>query len=314
MKQRKSLIFGCMGLGGSWDTSPITKIDQIKAFDVINTALESEINFFDHADIYTFGKAEKVFGMFLKEHNNLRASIKIQSKAGIQLHEGLLNSNRYNSSKNYVINQVEGILKRLQIEYLDVFLIHRPDPLTHPIEIAEAFQILKEKGMVKAFGVSNMSATQIQVFQQFSDIPIHYNQLQFSLGHSQLLHNEVFFNTENSVPSNNFGMLAYAQKHDVKIQTYGSLDKGLFGTASVNAAIKNIADTSKLLNQLSEKYQTNIAELQLAWISKLPCEIMPIIGTTNLDRIKQCAKFDQIDLSREDWYDLWITSMGKRLP
>jgi predicted oxidoreductase len=314
MKHRKSLIFGCMGLGGSWDSSPITKKDQIKAFDVINTALESNINFFDHADIYTFGKAEKVFGMFLKEHNNLRESIKIQSKAGIQLHEGALNSNRYNSSKNYIINQVEGILKRLQIDYLDVFLIHRPDPLTHPIEIAETFHILKENGLVKEFGVSNMSATQIDVFQQFSDVPIKYNQLQFSLGHSQLLHNEVFFNTENSVSFNNFGMLAYAQKHAVEIQTYGSLDKGLYGTGSLNSDIKNIADTSKLLNQLSEKYQTYISALQLAWISKLPCKITPIIGTTNLERIKQCAEFDQIDLSREDWYDLWITSMGKRLP
>jgi len=125
MKQRKSLIFGCMGLGGSWDAAPITKKDQIKAFDVINTALESDINFFDHADIYTFGKAEIVFGMFLKEHNNLRESIKIQSKAGIQLHEGALKSNRYNSSKNYVINQVEGILKRLQIDYLDIFLDYK---------------------------------------------------------------------------------------------------------------------------------------------------------------------------------------------
>lgn len=313
--QNKSLIFGCMGLGGSWDSLPISKNDQHKAFEVIHTALEQNINFFDHADIYTLGKAEKVFGMFLKEHKNLRDQLKIQSKSGIQLHEGALHSNRYNSSKNYLINQVEAILKRLQTDYLDVFLVHRPDPLTHPAEIAETFYYLKEKGYVKAFGVSNMSATQLDVLQQFSvDIPISYNQLQFSLGHTQLIKNEVFFNTNNFVPFNNFGMLPYAQLHNIEIQTYGSLDKGLFSNSTDNSDLKNVVDARKLLHILSEKYQTHVLALQLAWIAQLPCKIVPIIGTTNLDRIKQCAAFDQVELTREDWYDLWITAMGKKLP
>ena len=303
-----------MGLGGSWDSLPISKNDQLNAFDVINTAIENNINFFDHADIYTLGKAEKVFGMYLKEHKDLRNQIKIQSKSGIQLHEGVMNSNRYNSSKNYLINQVEAILKRLQTDYLDVFLVHRPDPLTHPAEIAETFYYLKEKGYVKEFGVSNMSANQLYVLQQFSDIPISYNQLQFSLGHAQLIENEVYFNSKNFIPNNNSGMLTYAQLHLIEIQTYGSLDQGLYCNSSLDSDLKNVADTRILLNQLSEKYQTNIMALQLAWISKLPCKIVPIIGTTNLERIKQCAKFNQIELSREDWYDLWITSMGKKLP
>ncbi|MDP3352738.1 MAG: aldo/keto reductase [Flavobacteriaceae bacterium] len=309
----KFLIFGCMGLGGSWDTNPISKNDQKKAFDVIHTALENNITFFDHADIYMLGKAEKVFGMFLQEHPHLREKLKIQSKSAIQLHEGALNSNRYNASKEYLIKQVEAILKRLQTDYLDVFLVHRPDPLMNPSELAETFYYLKEKGYVNHFGVSNMSATQIEVLQKFSDIPIKHNQIQFSLGHSQLLENEVFFNTNHSVPANNFGMLAYAQLHNIEIQTYGSLDKGLFSNHQ-NTGIKTIDETKQLLHQLSEKYQTNILALQLAWIAKLPCKIVPIIGTTNLERIKQCAEFNQIELSREDWYDLWITAMGKKLP
>lgn len=308
-----SLIFGCMGLGGSWDNNPISKENQKKAFEVIHTAIENNITFFDHADIYMLGKAEKVFGMFLQEHPHLREKLTIQSKSAIQLHVGALNSNRYNTSKEYLTIQVEGILKRLKTDYLDVFLVHRPDPLMNPSELAETFLGLKEKGYVKHFGVSNMSATQIEVLQKFSDIPIKHNQIQFSLRHSQLLENEVFFNTQNSVPANNFGMLAYAQLHDIEIQTYGSLDKGLFSNPTASG-VKTIDETKQLLDQLTEKYHTNVLALQLAWIAKLPCNIKPIIGTTNLERIKQCAEFNQIELSREDWYDLWITSLGKKLP
>jgi len=312
--KNKTLIYGCMGLGGEWNSQPITKEDEAKASLTINTALENGITIFDHADIYAHGKAEQVFGKILKKSPGLRDQVKIMSKAGICLNAGRGNSNTYNLSKAYLLKQVEASLKRLTIDCLDIFLLHRPDPLMEPPEVAETFQTMMDRGYAKSFGVSNMSIHQIDLIRKLCDVPIIANQIQFSLNHSLMIENEVYFNRNNAIDNTVSGMMAYSQLHSMEIQAWGSLDQGLYAGETDTTGKKEVIETKKLLKALATKYDTNELAVQLAWIFKLPCGVTPIIGTTDPQRIKQCADSIKIELTREDWYDLWITAKNKSLP
>lgn len=187
------LVLGCMGLGGGWNRDPITNEHLKHAESAVEAALEAGITMFDHADIYTMGKAETVFGQVLKKRPQLRDSIVIQSKCGIRFAEGDVPS-RYDFSKSHILNAVDGILQRLGIETLDILLLHRPDPLMEPDEVAEAIHSLKSSGKAKRFGVSNMSAGQIRFLQQASSEPIIVNQLEMSLGHLHWLEQGILVN------------------------------------------------------------------------------------------------------------------------
>ena len=303
-----------MGLGGDWTSSPLTANDLKIAKKAMEAALEIGINYFDHADIYTLGKAETVFGELLRNNSTLRDKIILQSKAGILLHEGLLNSNIYNSNKEYLMNQVDVILKRLQTDYLDVFMIHRPDPLINPEEIAETFSALKKSGKVKSFGVSNMSIHQIQLLQNYFEEPLVANQIQLSLGHSLVIDTGVLVNRVNKVDYNGVeGLLEYGQMNNLAIQAYGSLAGGRF-TGNFELASAADKKTIQLVEEMAEKYQTTTAAIVLAWLFKIPGNIQPIIGTTNPQRIMACKDATTVELSRLDWYNLWITARGERIP
>ena len=303
-----------MGLGGSWDNSPPSADDFRLAENVVEAALEAGINYFDHADIYTLGNAETVFGELLKNNSSLRTKIILQSKAGICLHEGVLNSSIYDSSGTYLTQQVEAILKRLHTDYLDVFMLHRPDALMNPKEVGATFNALKKAGKVKRFGVSNMSVSQIQAIQKYCDEPLVANQIQLSLGHSLVLDSGVLVNTKNEIDFNGVeGLLEYGQANKLSIQAYGSLDGGRF-TGNVSLITDDDKNTITLINELAEKYNTTSASISLAWLFKIPGTIQPIIGSTNSKRIAACKDATTIDLSRLDWYNLWITARGEKLP
>lgn len=309
----KKPIYGCMGLGGSWTRDPLSTEEQKKGETVIEAVLENGITHFDHADIYALGKAEEVFGNFLKQHASLREKLFIQSKTGIELHAGVFNSSRYNLSQDYVLNQVDSILKRLSTDYLDALLLHRPDPLTSMEELAETLHLLKKSGKVNSFGVSNMSVSQIIRLQKYLNEPLIGNQIKLSLDHSILIDLEVWVNREESPKEAGLSdLLNYSNQHNLCIQAYSPLAQGKFSLAA--KMTENHRKTAALLNSLAEKYQTTQTALLLAWVWKIPANIQPIIGTTDLQRIQDSAKAGQIDLSREDWYDLWISSKGKILP
>ena len=311
---KKELIYGCMGLGGSWDNSPPSADDFRLAEKAVEAALEAGITYFDHADIYTLGNAETVFGELLKNNSSLRTKIILQSKAGICLHEGVLNSSIYDSSGTYLTQQVEAILKRLHTDYLDVFMLHRPDALMNPKEVGATFNALKKAGKVKRFGVSNMSVSQIQAIQKYCDEPLVANQIQLSLGHSLVLDSGVLVNTKNEIDFNGVeGLLEYGQANKLSIQAYGSLDGGRF-TGNVSLITDDDKNTITLINELAEKYNTTSASISLAWLFKIPGTIQPIIGSTNSKRIAACKDATTIDLSRLDWYNLWITARGEKLP
>jgi len=308
------IIYGCMGLGGSWDHEPITKQDRKKAFKAIEAALESGIDTFDHADIYMLGKAEEVFGQFLQTHPAIRSQMKIQTKAGIQLGVAALGSNRYNLSTEYLLTAIESSLSRLGTEYLDMFLLHRPDPLSSIQEITDSLLYIKEKGYALNVGVSNMSVRQIESIQAASNLRISANQIQFSLGHSLLLEDEVRLNRYETHDNTLSGMLAFAQTNHMTIQAWGPLDQGDYLKKSGQKKDPNVKKTHKLIKELAQKYEVPPIAIPLAWMLRLPADIQPIIGTTDPKRIKAAAQAGEISLSREDWYDLWVTAMGATLP
>lgn len=310
------LVFGCMGLGGSWDDQPIEPAHVKQAHEAVEAALASGINMFDHADIYTRGKAEKVFGQVLKEKPGLRDEIIIQSKCGIRFADqeaGL--PGRYDFSKTYILDSVDGILSRLGIEHLDMLLLHRPDPLMEPSEVGEAFRQLKASGKVRSFGVSNMSAGQMRMLQQHMDEKIIVNQLEMSLQKIGWLETGVHVNQEaarqNVFPE---GTLEYCQMENIQIQSWGSLAKGLYSGKNIENESESVKNTAALVQKLAEEKQTTTEAIVLAWLMRHPAGIQPVIGTVNPDRIKASADAVNVTLTREEWYSLYVSSRGVNLP
>lgn len=313
--QRNCLIYGCMGLGGGWNRNPITSDDEKIAYEAIYTALETGIERFDLADIYAYGKAEEVFGKVIKSNPGLRNKIIIQSKSGIMLGKGPDNSNIYNFKKDYLVQQVQGILKRLQTDYLDIFLLHRPDILMHASEIAETFHYLREEGYVKQFGVSNMSVNQILLIRNYWKEGLIANQIRLSLGHCLALDIGVSINT-SMIPydSGLQGMLEFCQINNMAIQAWGSLDHGLY-TGKPNTSLNGKElETERLVSKLAGKYKVPANSIALAWLLMIPGTIQPIIGTTKPERIRACKEALEVKISHEEWYELWITARGKPLP
>ncbi len=311
---KKQLLYGCMGLGGDWESTAITKEDIKVAHKAVEAALEAGISYFDHADIYKAGKAELVFGEVLKERPALREKLVLQSKAGIRHHQAALKSNLYDASKSYLLNQVDAILDRLNTDYLDVFMVHRPDPLMEPEELAATFAQLNESGKVKHFGVSNMSQRQIEFIQHYLKEPLVANQIQLSLGHTPVLDAGVLVNRINQVDYNGVdGLFEYAQMNSLAIQCWGSLDGGRF-TGNYQLASKEDKKTIDYIAELAEEHGTSKESIVLAWLLRLPAIMQPIIGTKNPVRIIACKDAMDVSMSREEWYNLWILARANRIP
>ncbi|WP_299665017.1 aldo/keto reductase family oxidoreductase [uncultured Psychromonas sp.] len=308
------LAFGCMGLGGGWDQNPVADNEIKQAHQVIDTALESGINLFDHADIYTFGKAEKAFGHVLAERPELRQKMYIQSKCGIRFSDKS-GPKRYDFSKQWINSSVDNILSRLNTGYLDILMLHRPDPLMELDEVANTLLALKNSGKVRHFGVSNMQYQQMAYLQSAMDTPLVNNQIEISLAKLDWLESGVLVG--NSQGNNiNFaaGTLEYCQTNNVQIQAWGCLSQGLFSGRNIDDQPAHIKATAGLVFQLAGKYQVSTEAIVLAWLMRHPVKVQPVIGTTNLDRIKACAQASNIQLSRSDWYALYESARGEELP
>jgi len=314
IKNNSALVFGCMGLGGTWDTNPINAEDIKKTHKVIDTAIESGITVFDHADIYTLGKAEQAFGQALKARPELRDQIAIQSKCAIRFEDGL-GPKRYDFSADWILNSVDNSLSRLNIEQLDVLMLHRPDPLMEPEIVAHAFDILSASGKVKNFGVSNMQHHQMSFLSEALSQPLLVNQVEMSLSHLAWIEEGVTSgNSGESAVNYAAGTLEYCRKNKVQLQSWGCLSQGLFTGRDVSKEPVHIQQTADLVAKLAAEYQVSKEALVLSWLMRHPANIQPIIGTTNVDRIKACAQFSNINLSREHWYALWVSARGHELP
>lgn len=309
------LAFGCMGLGGGWNQDPITSEHIKQAHEAVESALSIGINFFDHADIYTLGKAEKVFGQVLKDKPGLRDQILIQSKCGIRFQESSGVPGRYDFSQEHIQRSVDDILQRLGVEYIDFLLLHRPDPLMDPEEVGQTISELKKSGKVRWFGVSNMSAGQIRLLQAYSDEPFIINQLELSLAKIGWLETGVLVNHQDAA-GNIFpeDTLEYCQLENIQIQSWGSLAQGLFSGRSLDGQSDSVIQTAELVGQLAEQKQTTPEAIVLAWLLKHPAGIQPIVGTSNAKRILACKDAEHIDLTRDEWYTLYVSSRGRKLP
>lgn len=312
-----TLVLGCMGFGGNdwFDKSSITA-EQIKhGRAAIDAALSIGINMFDHANIYKSGKAEQVFGEFLKENKSLRDKIIIQSKCGIRFPEDGVPYTRFDFSKENIVRTVEGSLNRLGVEYLDILLLHRPDPLIDPEDVAEAFRQLKASGKVRWFGVSNMSSAQMSFLQKYLDDPIVANQLELSLYKHNFVDASINLN-QTSAASDIFpeGTIEYCRSESVQIQSWGPLAKGRYSGRNLDDEPEVVRQTAEKVAEYASTKGTTREAIVLAWLLKHPAGIQPVIGTANPERIRACEGATNVALSRDEWYDLWITARGKGMP
>lgn len=310
------LVFGCMGLGGDWSTSQITKEDVLQAEHAVDAALEIGISFFDHADIYKMGKSEIVFGEVLKSRPSLRENMLIQSKCGIRFPEGELPT-RYDFSNQHIIQSVDGTLKRLGVDYLDILLLHRPDPLMDPEEVAETFQQLKHSGKVRYFGVSNMNRDQIHFLQAYLQEPLLVNQLEMSLHRIDWLEQGVLINQKKGTKINfSDGTLEYCRLNDIQIQAWGPLAKGIFSGRNIENTAESVMKTKLLVQKMAKEKGTTLEAIVLGWLMRHPAQIQPVIGSANPERIRHCK--DAISqaalMSRDEWYSLYVTSRGENMP
>lgn len=308
------IAFGCMGLGGGWNSQSIEPTHIKQAHQVVDTALDCGINFFDHADIYTLGKAEMVFGEVLKSRPEIRDQIIIQSKCGIRFEDDK-GPKRFDFSGQYIRDSVDGILTRLNVESIDILLLHRPDPLMEPEQVAEVFAQLKQSGKVAHFGVSNMNAQQMGFLQHYLDFPLIANQLELNLLHLGWLDDVVLANNlQGKDLSFGSGTIEYCRMRSVQIQSWGSLCQGLLTGRDLTGQAQNVQQTAALVSSLAAEYQTSKEAIVLAFLMRHPAGIQPVIGTTNSDRIRACSLASSINLSKEHWYALYVTARGEELP
>lgn len=306
------MIYGCMGLGGGWNNQPATQQHVLQAHHIIEQVLSLNINIFDHADIYTFGKAELVFGKVLRENPSLRDKIILQSKCAIRFADES-GPKRYDFSAAWIEKSVEGILKRLNIEQLDILLLHRPDPLMELDEIANSLTTLQQQGKIKHVGVSNMHGHQIAYLQSALTTPIVANQLEMSLAFRDWLEDGITTNSKANRQSGYApGTLEYCMLNNVQLQAWGSLAQGLY-TGAKPQSEADVA-TANLVSKLARVYDTSPEAIVLAWLMRHPANIQPVLGTTNLQRIKNCEEAMKVKLSREDWYFLLETARGQEIP
>ena len=276
--------------------------DAVKGW--VDTALEHGINFFDHADIYGKGRCEELFGQVLTP--SLREKIILQSKCSIR--PGIA----FDFSKEHILNSVDGILKRLNTEHLDILVLHRPDALMEPEEVADAFRILKESGKVRHFGVSNQTPMQMELLSKYCDEPLLINQLQLSIAHCPMINSGINANMYNDSGINrDGGVLEYCRLKDITIQAWSPFQYGMF--EGIFLGNEKFAELNKVIDNLAEKYNVTNSAIAVAWILRHPAGIQTIVGTTNKDRIAQISKASEIRLTREEWYALYMAA-GNKLP
>lgn len=309
------VAYGCMALGGSWDAAPY-RDDEVKhAIRIVVAAVEAGINCFDHADIYARGKSERIFSEVLRAVPGLRERIVIQSKCGICFSNtpeaGM--PGRYDFSYEHIVGSVDASLTRLGIEHLDILLLHRPDPLMRPEEVADAFSALHRGGKVRYFGVSNFSASQIELLQRHVEQRLVVNQVEISLLHHHLISEGIGINQTGYPYAATTGTLDYCRLHELRLQAWTPVAGGKLFSPPADAADHVNAVAAKIRG-MADTLGTTREAIALAWLLHHPAGIQPIVGTSNIERLLNFCKADGVTLTREGWYDLLEAARGKPVP
>lgn len=308
-------------LGGEIEVSAIgigcmrmESIEVSQAKQVIDAALQEGMTFFDHADCYGFGKSEEVFAEALKDMEIKREDIVLQSKCGIRKSSGKYSflKQYYDFSKEHIIESVDGILSRLKTDYLDILLLHRPDALVEPEEVAEAFDTLVAQGKVKYFGISNESPALVELLQKELKQRLIVNQLQFSPVHACMINQQIYMNMyDERAVGRSCEILEYCRNKNITIQAWSPFQYGFF--EGVFIGNDKYPDLNNVLNTIAEKYGVSQEAVVIAWIARHPAGIQAIIGSMNPERIRKIAKGPEICLTREEWYEIYC-SAGNILP
>ena len=290
--QLSSVIAGCMKWG-KWGSCFSTSA----YLSAIESCAENNISSFDHADIYGDYTTEKEFGDALKNNSTLRTKIQLITKCGIKM----VSANRpihqiksYNTSYNYIVQCAEKSLENLHTDYIDVFLLHRPDPLMNPVEIAEAFTKLKQQGKVLHFGVSNFTPSQVSLINNY--FPVEVNQIEISISQLEPFHN---------------GQLDQCFKDKIIPMAWAPLGGGSLFSEVTDQKNKKILDVAE---SLGEKYATGIDNILLAFLTTHPAGIIPVLGTSKIERLTSAITNSGLRLEREEWFMLWAASAGHDVP
>ena len=294
-----AVILGCMRM-------PALSVE--KAAEMIRAAAEEGVNFFDHATCYGDGEAETRFGDAFPLSGLKREDVYIQSKCGLHF-----DRKEFDWSKKDILESAEASLKRLKTDYLDVLLLHRPDLLFDPEEVAEAFDGLEKSGKVKYFGVSNVNPGQLELLKKYVKQPLVFNQLQFSLDQTQLIDNGLYVNnmtTDRSTNRDN-GLLDYCRLHDITIQAWSPLQFGMFKGCFVDHP--DFPELNRVLGELGEKYGVPKTAVAIAWILRHPAKMQAIAGTMNPAHLKDICAASKVEMTHNEWWRLYLAS-GKFLP
>ncbi|HSM71941.1 MAG TPA: aldo/keto reductase [Anaerolineales bacterium] len=272
---------------------------------LIHTAMDEGINFFDHADVYADGQCEEKFSAALGINADLREKMILQTKVGIR-------QGSFDFSKEHILKAVDGSLKRLRTDYVDVLLLHRPDALVEPEEVAEAFTILETSGKVKYFGVSNQNPMQIELLTKFVKQRIHFNQLQLSIMHTGMIDAGLNVNMQIGHSINRDGsILDYCRLKDIIVQPWSPFQYGFFeGVFLDNPKFPELNQT---IDSVAEERGVTNTAIAIAWLLRHPARMQPILGTTNPQRVQDACKASGIRLTRQEWYGIYLAA-GNKLP
>ncbi len=291
-----AVALGCMRIAGKTRT---------EAEKIVATAMDNGINFFDHADIYGGGNSERIFAQAVKDLGISRDKMIVQGKCAI--HDGL-----YDFSKEHILKSVDGILERLDTDYLDTLLLHRPDSLMEPEEVAEAFTKLQKEGKVRFFGVSNANGGQMALLQKYCKQKIAADQLQLSIAFTPMIDSGFNVNMQNDAAVNReAGVLEYCRYNDITIQAWSPLQYGFFEGCFIGSE-KYPALNAKL-TEIAAKYGVSESTIAIAWILRHPANMQAIVGSMNPQRIVEFAKAGDVTLTRKEWYELYV-SAGNVMP
>jgi predicted oxidoreductase len=301
------LAYGCWRICGTWDPKEVTPERASAGKRAVVAAYEAGYTLFDHADIYCRGMCETLFGQVLREVPGMRKRVLVATKCGIRF-AGEPNPDspqRYDFSRDHIISSCEASLRRLGVETIDLYQLHRPDYLMDPSEVAGAFERLRSDGKVRFFGVSNFSPSQLSALQSACPFPLVVNQVEIHLGRLEPFSD---------------GTLDQCLEKQITPLAWSPLGGGLvtpegndnYGTPK--RPRESVLPLVDLLQKTAAAYDAAPAQIALAWLLKHPAGIVPIVGTITPDRIVEATRADDIDLSREDWYRLLVAARGEPLP
>lgn len=294
-----AIIQGCMRM-------PSLSVEE--ATRVISNDYSLGINFFDHATCYGNGEAETRFGEAFKQTGIKREDVYIQSKCGIYPER-----QEFDWSRESILSSVDGILQRLQMDYIDTLLLHRPDVIFEPEEVALAFDELEKSGKVRYFGVSNLGSMQIELLKKCVKQPLVFNQLQLSLEQSQLIDQALYVNDKRTDMSNirDGSLLDYCRLKDITIQAWSPLQFGFFKGVFVDN--EDFPELNRVLGNIASREGVSKSAIAIAWILRHPAKMQAVLGTMNVEHMKDVCEATKVNLSHHDWYELYLAA-GKFLP